>query len=579
MRKLLDSLSLRARFLAAVLLGVVLPLVIVGLWLTATARRSGEEIVREQLDQTLAELVTAVGQRWTSRQSLLLDIADSRAIQAALRDGAGLTSQPEDALAESRVAWELAGAAESGELIDSHGTVVGLLPEDLGLDRPTRPPGSLETLPYELPVRERLSGESWGTLRLQLRTDQLLPAGALALGISGATVGVFDARTGTALVPMPVRPSHPGRSRFEWEGETWLAVRHEFRDPPLRFVVAGSVKPVTLPFEQAARRGTFALLLVVVGVFGLAAVFSRRLTRSMVDLVGVTRDVSSGDLTARAEETGPPEVRETARAFNAMSESLARTLEELSQKEAVAAVGQFAASLAHEIRNPLTAIRMDIQRAQRKLATEPEASRELLARSMSEIDRLNSSVEDVLRLARSGRVSAHRLDLIQPVQAAALAAEPHFQAAGARLNLDTGEGPIWVQGEEGSLEQLVLNLLLNASEACAHDGQATLRVDLKRAMAEVSVVDEGVGISEENLSRIFEPFFTTKERGTGLGLALARRIARAHGSDLTVSSSPGQGAAFRFELPLAPPESTDRYGSGFGHDTERNGSAGERSVS
>jgi signal transduction histidine kinase len=572
-------LSLRARFLAAVLLGVVLPLVIVGLWLTTTARRSGEAIVREQLDQALAELVTAVGQRWTSRQSLLLDIADSRAVQAALRDGAGLASQPEDALAESRVAWELAGAAESGELIDSHGTVVGLLPEDLGLDRPARPPGSLETLPYELPVRERLSGETWGTLRLQLRTDQLLPAGALALGIGGATVGVFDARTGTALVPMPVRPSHSGPGRFEWEGETWLAVRHEFRDPPLRFVVAGSVKPVTLPFEQAARRGTFALLLVVVGVFGLAAVFSRRLTRSMVDLVGVTRHVSSGDLTARAEETGPPEVRETARAFNAMSESLARTLEELSQKEAVAAVGQFAASLAHEIRNPLTAIRMDIQRAQKKLATEPDASRELLARSMSEIDRLNSSVEDVLRLARSGRVSAHRLDLIQPVQAAALAAEPHFQAAGARLNLDTGEAPIWVQGEEGSLEQLVLNLLLNASEACAHDGQATLRVDLKRGVAEVSVEDEGVGISEENLSRVFEPFFTTKERGTGLGLALARRIARAHGSDLTVSSSPGQGAAFRFELPLAPAGSTDRYGSGFGHDTQRNGNAGERSVS
>jgi signal transduction histidine kinase len=534
-----------------VVLGVVVPLGLVGLWLNTSARRSGEELVRSRLESSLHELVEEIGARWPARLSGLLDLGDAPAVQETLKEGITLTQADNvAALEDLRARWVAADLIESAEIRRPDGTVVAELPADLGLER-TSDNLTLGLLAYELPVRERLSGSFLGTLRGQLRIEGLLPPGAVALGVGGASLALFDPRDGSPLVPLAFETDLYLRQRFSWRGESWLTESEEMGDPPLRLVIAGPVEPVTRPFAQAARRGTIALLLVVAGAFGLATLFT-----------------TAGDLSGRAEESGgSPEVQSTARAFNDMTRSLSQTLEKLSQQEAVAAVGEFAASLAHEVRNPLTSIRVDLQRADRKMEDNPSEARRLVNRALDELARLNASVDDVLRIARSGRITMSRVDLRLPLEAAVRAAEPKFNERGAILEVDVEPDPVWVTGDDSALEQLVLNLLINAAEALDTGGQAVLKavrvarpenhgpdleLEVGPEQVTVAVSDGGAGIARDALPQLFEPFFTTKPEGTGLGLAVAQRIARAHGAELEVETMLGEGTTFRFRLAAEP---------------------------
>jgi len=325
-------------------------------------------------------------------------------------------------------------------------------------------------------------------------------------------------------------------------------VSRDVVEPPLRFTLAAPLGPVMTPMSEAARRGSIALLVATLATFGLATVLTRRLTASLEDLSRAAGSVAAGDLEARVEEAGPPAVRALARAFNGMSAALRRTLDRLSQREALAAVGEFAASLAHEVRNPLTSIRVDIERSTRKLDHDPEATRALLQRALGEVDRLNTSVTDFLRIARSGHVTFSGIDLRTPLEAAARAAEHRFAERGCTLDYVPAPEPVPVRGDAGSLEQLVLNLLLNAADAMQPGGRAGIRVDGAGSDVTVTVWDDGPGIPEEDRERVFEPFYSTKTDGTGLGLAIARRCARAHDSDLEIVSSASPRTMFRFRL-------------------------------
>ena len=373
----------------------------------------------------------------------------------------------------------------------------------------------------------------------------------LAASIAGAVLALFDGRTGTPLAPLPLEAESFSLARFTWMGDDWISVERRLREPPLRLALAGPVGPVTRPFEQAARRGLLALLLVAVVAFALATLLTRRFTRSLVHLADAADAVSHGDLTRQANENGPPEIKSTARAFNSMTESLSRTLQKLTQREAVAAVGEFAASLAHEVRNPLTAVRVDLQLTRHRVEGQPETLA-LVDHALSEIDRLNNSVSGALRVARSGQAAPVRVDLREPLEAAARAARPRFDERESSLDFVPPVSPVWVRADAGAIEQLVLNLLLNAADSLEPGGRAALTVEHSTDGATVCVRDEGRGIAPDDLGKVFDAFYSTKDEGTGLGLAVAQRIARAHGSELLVESEIGAGTTFRFSLPLEP---------------------------
>jgi signal transduction histidine kinase len=542
------GVSLRSRILLLVLVGAVVPLGVVGLWLNRSSERSGVALVRARLTESLGDVVAAFGSQWSRNQSVLLDLAEAAAVRSALRGNAPTTIGADStSRRELLPLWEaVSGVAWMIEIRDLEGRPIARLPDDLGepRSRSSPPPGFLN---FDVVARERFSGEPLGTLAVQFRSDGLV-APALAPGVSGSVLAILDRRTGSSLTPLPVDPELFAHDRFEWGDEEWLSVSRDVLDPPLRFTLAAPLGPVTTPLADAARRGTLALLFAMLATFGLATLFSSRLTASLEGLSRAAVAVEAGDLDARAQEEGPPAVRELARAFNGMSGALRSTLDRLSQREALAAVGEFAASLAHEVRNPLTSIRVDLERSARKLDGDPEATRALLARALREVDRLNASVTDFLRVARSGRVTFSDIDLRAPLEAAVRAAGPRFAERGCMLKHVSDPDPVWVLGDEGALEQLVLNLLLNAADATPSGRSAGVRVDTSESDVGVTVWDEGPGIPIEVRQKLFEPFYSTKTDGTGLGLTIARRIARAHDSDLEIRSARPSPTVFRFRL-------------------------------
>jgi signal transduction histidine kinase len=544
------DLSLRSRLLLLVLLGVVLPLGLLGLFVNNSAQRTGVELVHTRLQEALAETVEEFGHQWIQKRSLLLDLAESHAVVAAL-DGTepwGDRLQGSGRNDINRLWSEVSSFLVFLELKDLEGELVGRLPDALGPTQPGmgRPLGTLD---HVLPVVKRFSGEELGTMEARFRVDGLLPPGFLALGVAGSIPGIFDSRSGTSLAPSSMDAPLFSRSEFSWRGENWVAEDRVLEDPPLRFALVAPTEPVTAPFDRAAQRGGWAILLAVFLSFALVTVFARRLMRPLDRLAEAANAVASGDLTARAEESGPPGIRDTARAFNSMGVTLSRTLKQLSQKESIAAVGEFAADLAHEVRNPLTAIRTDLQRAQRKAGSEPELAADLVDRAVGAVDRLNATVSDFLEVARSGNVSLVLCDLNQPLKTAVKASEPQREAKGCVLQFEAPPGPVMVWADGDAIQRLALNILLNAVEAVEPGTSLGIRIregDLKASVA-VEFWDEGPGVPEELREKIFDPFETTKAGGTGLGLAISRRIAQGHGSDLTLEEG-SVGTVFRFEL-------------------------------
>jgi len=222
-----------------------------------------------------------------------------------------------------------------------------------------------------------------------------------------------------------------------------------------------------------------------------------------------------------------------------------------SQREALIEVGKFAALLAHEVRNPLTAIRIDLQRVEEKLS--PESPLRLqLARALREVERLDQTVSGALRIARSGTVSSDLVDLRVPLLRAIEVATPAFDQVDSTLAVrGLDDAPVPVRGDEAALEQLFLNLLLNAAQSLRPHGAAGVILMTMDGHAEVEVWDRGIGIEADRLGRVFDPFYSTRKDGTGLGLAIARGIVTGHGGVIDIESRSGEGTAISVRLPLA----------------------------
>ncbi len=404
-------------------------------------------------------------------------------------------------------------------------------------------------LPVEFGIFDIGSGERLGTLDVALRLNALLSGTATWGGVAGSVLGAFETGTEASLLPLAIDPLLLRRQRFQWREETWISVSRVLEDPPLQLVMAAPAAPFAGPFQESARRNLWILGGVTLVVLALATGLTRGTTRSLAQLADAAEAVARGDLHREVAAEGTDEVGRVGRAFNIMTESLRKMLQELSQRRALAAVGEFAASLAHEIRNPLTSIRVDLQRIEEKLPRDEETP-ELMARTLRKLDTLNRSVSGALQVARSGRVTLEPVNLRGPLKAAVQMAQPGFRERNAELDATRAEGePIEVHGDASALERLFLNLLLNAAQALDPGGAATLGVRGEEQEVNVFIRDTGRGIEADDLERIFDPFFSTRPDGTGLGLPIAQRIAQAHGGDLSVESEPGRGTTVTVRLP------------------------------
>jgi two-component system sensor histidine kinase AtoS len=364
-----------------------------------------------------------------------------------------------------------------------------------------------------------------------------------------------DPATGALLLPAPFDPALLEQGRFSWNEEDWIVIRRSVLEPRVELIAAAPVAPFAAPFRAAARRGAVVLLIAAAVGLGIAGILTARLTRSLERLAEAASDVAGGHLERRVEVQTQDEVGRVARAFNTMIESLRRTIDQLAERESLAAVNEFAAALAHEVRNPLTSIRLDLQEVEERLP-EDSPMRTIQSRALEDVERLDRTVAGALDTARSGHIEPRDIDLREPVRAAVRAAAPAFDARGARLKWEEPPEPATVRGDPDALERVVLNLLLNAAEALEADASASVELMRSDRDFTITVSDTGCGIAGESLQRVFDPFFTTRPGGTGVGLAVARRIVTAHRGEIRLSSEVGRGTIVQVRLPAAVPNGT-----------------------
>jgi signal transduction histidine kinase len=540
-------MSLRAKILFVVLAASVVPLALVGLWLTRSAVRSSDRFLQERLEVALEETVALVATEWIQLRSEVLFIAEDPAVQRVLGAEGELFSPAEAAALEAlfsrlnpvvRTLW-IRGLA--GDPIWSIQRPEDPSVQDLGAG----------AAPQTLSVYDRRNGRHIGSLELDLAPSAFLPPGRLPPVTAGMVVTMEDV-DGRIAVPTPFDASLLLSERFTWMDDEWRVIRHPLVRPTLTVVVAATLGPFVGAFENTARRGTTVLVVMALLALLATTALTTRMTRYLSHLSDAARAVSSGDLSRSVPEAGTDEVGTVARAFNTMTESLRRTLRQLAGRESLAAVGEFAAGLAHEVRNPLTAVQIDLQYVESELPPDSPL-REPQSKALAEIRRLNATVGDALRVARSGLVHVRAIDLRDPLSAAMHAAAPVFRERGAVLEPGHWNDPVPLTGDPDALEQLLLNLLINAGEALEDGGTATVLVQPEEDEVIIQISDDGPGMSPEVRDRAFEPLFSTRAEGTGLGLPIARRIAVAHGGEIRIESEPGSGTSVEVRLPRSIP--------------------------
>ena len=337
----------------------------------------------------------------------------------------------------------------------------------------------------------------------------------------------------------------------------------------IRVVHASVEKRIIERVRKAAERERrTGLLIVGWSVFAiilglLATAWSTRTLRPVKALIEAVSRIGRGDYTPQLGMRGDDEISTLAREFDKMAKSLKQREVQLKEKqeallraEQLAAVGRISAQIAHEVRNPLSSIGLNVDLLEEALSKdgstlEAREARDILAAIVHEVDRLAEITEGYLRMARLPKPSMAPEDLNEVVGSVLEFSREELERSKVKVirRLDPA-GPRAL-ADEGQLRQVFLNLLRNSREAMPGGGELIVESRVANGHAEVVFCDSGRGMTSEVRERIFEPFFSTKEGGTGLGLAVSQQILQAHGGSISCHSSPQGGTTFVVRLPKA----------------------------
>lgn len=318
--------------------------------------------------------------------------------------------------------------------------------------------------------------------------------------------------------------------------------------------------------QERGRRTEVAIILlptVAIGVGLLATGLAARTLRPLRTLYQGIGRIRHGDFEAKLGIPGDDEVAQLAKEFDAMAGALKerdallkQKQQELLRAERLAAVGRVSAQVAHEVRNPLSSIGLNVELLQERLTEgalgDPGGVaevNELLAAVTREIDRVTEITEEYLRLARLPPPVLRDVNLVEVIDDVLVFSRSELERAGVEVVTTFPPTPLAARADEGQLRQVFVNLVRNAREAMEGGGTLTVSAWADKGTCEIRVQDTGLGMTPDVQERIFEPFYTTKEGGTGLGLSLSRQIIEAHGGSVEVESAPGRGTTFILKLP------------------------------
>ena len=295
---------------------------------------------------------------------------------------------------------------------------------------------------------------------------------------------------------------------------------------------------------EAKQTFTWYMLGIAVLVMALVALISQRIGKNLTNpikvLVDSTERVATGDLDEQCELKTHDEIGDLAAAFNQMTRDLKQSRDQLIQAERLATAGKMSASFAHEIRNPLSSMRMLAQMLMQKPEMSVEKHQQSLRYILEEIERIDSIVKGLMDFARPVALNLTQQPLAPTLQAVLALMEANLAHHQIQLVLDLSPVTPEVQFDSDKLKQAFMNVVLNAIEAMPQGGELKVSTFTQDNSVCIKVVDTGVGIPEADLEHIFEPFFTRKTKGTGLGLANVKRILEEHGGNVEIESTPGK---------------------------------------
>ena len=335
------------------------------------------------------------------------------------------------------------------------------------------------------------------------------------------------------------------------------ALEHD-ADKRLRLLagrVSASIDALSSEARDRELRSIWALAVLAALTLAVGLVVSlhvRRLLAPLARVTGRARAVAAGDLTVREVAPSDDEIGQLEAAFEKMVSGVSSAQALALSNERLAAIGKMAAHVTHEIRNPLSAMGLNVEMLEDELSQSGERAevKSLLAAIKREVQRLEHLSEEYLRVARLPEPRMEADDVAAAVREIVEFARPEVELAGCTVKLDVGADLPPALFDEAQLRQALLNLLRNAREAMPSGGAIEVRVVAEGMSVVVDVDDRGGGISDAIRARVFDPFFSTKGEGTGLGLAITRHIVEAHGGHVTCDAREGGGTRFRIALPM-----------------------------
>jgi len=312
--------------------------------------------------------------------------------------------------------------------------------------------------------------------------------------------------------------------------------------------------------------GTVSLVCIFFSLF-----LSRQISRPIIQIAEASRRFASGELAQRISYAGQDEVGTLSESFNSMAEKLSslidslklkeaslqkayddllQTKEQLVQSEKMAAIGELIASVVHEMRNPLSSVKLNFQIIGRTLDKEG-ALHEHYAIGLSQIAQLEKMFSSLLDYSKPITLERVSFGIKSVIEQSIGQIAPNFgEGAIALRGIDDSLPPVF--GDPGKIQQVIVNVVKNAIESAGPEAKIEIRASAAKSVEGnellLEIKDNGPGISEQDLERIFQPFFTTKQKGTGLGLSIVKKIMEAHGYGISVSSREGAGTIVSLHL-------------------------------
>ena len=308
----------------------------------------------------------------------------------------------------------------------------------------------------------------------------------------------------------------------------------------------------------AATKTTLYIILALGPIFAviLSLLFIKSITSPLKKILTATRRLKTGDLDYRVEQL-KDEFGEVADSINEMASSLKQQMRNMQRTEQLRMCGEIATGLAHEIKNPLAGIKISMEFLAQDSSLS-EGDREVLTKVIDEVRRIEVLLRGLLNFAKPpvphfapAKVN-NIIDIciMFSVKTKSLPSSNNTKEVTVLKNFDDNIPTI--MADQLQLQQVLMNLLLNAIDAMPGGGTLTLNTacSIDKRSIRIEIADSGEGISDKEMNKIFQPFFTTKSKGTGMGLAITRRIIEEHGGSISVNSEYGRGTTFTIILPV-----------------------------